>query len=97
MFGPKSILNPVDSQKKKKKKKTSLLHDPTSPNLFKPSLPVRLVFMHSRKKKKKKRKTHAIMLMVFRGKYKDITIFVFSLMVENKIFGLFLYVLEIRN
>ena len=37
------------------------------------------------------------MLMVFRGKYKDITIFVFSLMVKNKIFGLFLYVLEIRN
>ena len=35
--------------------------------------------------------------MVFRGKYKDITIFVFSSMVENKIFGLFLYVLEIRN
>ena len=44
-----------------------------------------------------KRKTHAIMLMVFRGKYKDIIIFVFSLMVENNICGLFLHVLEIWN
>ena len=37
------------------------------------------------------------MLMVFRGKYKDIIIFVFSLMVENNICGLFLHVLEIWN
>ena len=50
-----------------------------------------------KKKKKRKRKTHAIMLMVFRGKYKDIIIFVFSLMVENNICGLFLHVLEIWN
>ena len=57
-----------------------------------------LISPHQKKKKKKrKRKTHAIMLMVFRGKYKDIIIFVFSLMVENNICGLFLHVLEIWN
>ena len=56
-----------------------------------------LISPHQKKKKKRKRKTHAIMLMVFRGKYKDIIIFVFSLMVENNICGLFLHVLEIWN